>query len=352
MIATQSIATTSSEPSVITPEEALAILEGKQPFLHVLKEASDQRFKYFGNKVRIHILDNIKNGYCPEDCGYCAQRKGGDSGIKEYSLKSEEEIWEDAKLAKASGAYRFCMVTSGRGPTDKAVDKLATTISRINSELGLKVCLSAGILDAKKARVLKDAGLDRYNHNLNTSESNYNEICSTHTFKDRLSTLEAASSADIGLCSGLIVGMGEQNSDLVQVAFELKRLGVISIPVNFFIPIKGHAVTLNTSLTPEYCIRVLSVFRLVNPDSEIRIGAGREGHLGSLQSMGLYVANSLFADGYLNVKGSEISQTMNLIRDCGMIPEFSEGIPQGWENYEKEFLYEEKNFPDLYKFKK
>ncbi|TGN20780.1 biotin synthase BioB [Leptospira idonii] len=351
MIALESQTTTSSAPSLITPEEALSFLEGKEPLLSLVSRASEERFRYFGNRVRIHILDNIKNGYCPEDCGYCAQRKGGGSGIQEYSLKSEEQIWEDAKLAKANGAYRFCMVTSGRGPTDKAVDTLAKTISRINSELGMKVCLSAGILDAKKAQVLKDAGLDRYNHNLNTSESNYNEICSTHTFKDRLTTLEAASQANIGLCSGLIVGMGEQNSDLIQVAFELKRLGVISIPVNFFIPIKGHVIQ-SSSLTPEYCIRVLSVFRLVNPDSEIRIGAGREGHLGHLQSMALYVANSLFADGYLNVKGSEISQTMGLIKDCSMVPEFTEGIPQGWENFEKEFLYEEKNFPELYKFKK
>jgi biotin synthase len=351
MIVTEASALTSSSPSLITPEEALAILEAKDSLPSVVNRANVERVRYFGNRVRIHILDNIKNGYCPEDCGYCAQRKGGESGIQEYSLKSDEEIWEDAKKAKENGAYRFCMVTSGRGPTDKAVDHLAKTIRKINSELGLRVCLSAGILDAKKAQVLKDAGLDRYNHNLNTSESNYNEICSTHTFKDRLTTLEAASEANIGLCSGLIVGMGEQHSDLVSVAFELKRLGVISIPINFFIPIKGHAITKST-LTPEFCIRVLSMFRLVNPDSEIRIGAGREGHLGSLQAMALYVANSLFADGYLNVKGSDMEQTMSMIRDCGMVPEFTEGVPEGWENFKESFLYEEKNFPELYKFKK
>ncbi|GBF50155.1 biotin synthase [Leptospira ryugenii] len=351
MIASETTSTSSTVPSCINPAEALALLTDKSPILGLVNRASEERFRYFGNAVRIHILDNIKNGYCPEDCGYCAQRKGGDSGIQEYSLKSEEEIWEDAKKAKENGAYRFCMVTSGRGPTDKAVDRLASTIQKINSELGLKVCLSAGILDEKKARVLKDAGLDRYNHNLNTSEANYNEICSTHTFRDRLTTLEAASSANIGLCSGLIVGMGETASDIVSVAFELKRLGVISIPVNFFIPIKGHAVTASP-LTPEYCLRILSVFRLVNPDSEIRIGAGREGHLGNLQAMALYVANSLFAEGYLNVKGSEAWQTLQLIKDCGMVPEFSEGIPEGWDVSSGSFLYEEKNFPELYKFKK
>lgn len=351
MIASVQEKTTSSSPSVISEEEALQILKGEVPLLPIVAKASEERFRHFGNQVRIHILDNIKNGYCPEDCGYCAQRKGGESGIQEYSLKSPEEIWDDAKKAKENGAYRFCMVTSGRGPTDKAVDKLAETISKINGELGMKVCLSAGILDAKKAKALKDAGLDRYNHNLNTSEAKYNEICSTHTFQDRLTTLKAAKEAEIGLCSGIIVGMGEELKDIVQVAFELKRLGVISIPVNFFIPIKGHAIQ-KSSLTPEFCIRVLSVFRLVNPDSEIRVGAGREGHLGSLQSMALYVSNSLFAEGYLNVKGSEMEQTMNLIRDCNMVPEFTEGIPEGWEDYESKFLYDEKNFPELYKHKK
>lgn len=351
MIASVQEKTTSSSPSVISEEEALQILKGEVPLLPIVAKASEERFRHFGNRVRIHILDNIKNGYCPEDCGYCAQRKGGESGIQEYSLKSPEEIWEDAKKAKENGAYRFCMVTSGRGPTDKAVDKLAETISKINGELGMKVCLSAGILDAKKAKALKDAGLDRYNHNLNTSEAKYNEICSTHTFQDRLTTLKAAKEAEICLCSGIIVGMGEELKDIVQVAFELKRLGVISIPVNFFIPIKGHAIQ-KSSLTPEFCIRVLSVFRLVNPDSEIRVGAGREGHLGSLQSMALYVSNSLFAEGYLNVKGSEMEQTMNLIRDCNMVPEFTEGIPEGWEDYESKFLYDEKNFPELYKHKK
>ncbi len=341
----------SSASALITFEEALAILQGEGSLLSVVSRASEERFRYFGNKVRIHILDNVKNGHCPEDCGYCAQRKSGNSGIQEYSLKSAEQIWEEAKIAKENGAYRFCMVTAGRGPTDKSVDRLAETIEKISGELGLKVCLSAGILDAKKAEVLKKAGLDRYNHNLNTSESHYGEICSTHDFKDRLTTLEAASQANIGLCSGVIVGMGEAISDIVEVAFSLKRLKVISIPVNFFIPVKGHAIANPTELSPELCLRILSVFRLINPDSEIRVGAGREGHLRSLQGMSLYVANSFFADGYLNVKGSGIQNSLQMIRDCGMEPEFTEGVPKDWQ-LEEEFLYDAKNFPDLYKFKK
>lgn len=341
--------------SIIDRDQALDILEGRTPLWDAIQQASVQRNKYFGNRVQIHILDNIKNGYCPEDCGYCAQRKNGDSGIQEYPLKSEGEIFEDAKQAKANGAYRFCMVTSGTGPGDKSIVKLTESIRRITQELGMKVCLSAGILDQDKARILKEAGLDRYNHNLNTSESHYGEICTTHNFKDRVDTLEAATTAGIGLCSGVIVGMGESWDDIITVAQELRRLNVSSIPVNFFIPVKGHAIKNPSQLTPELCLRILSVFRLINPDVEIRMAAGREGHLRSLQTTGLYVANSLFASGYLNVVGSDIRGTLQMIRDAGMVAEFTDGIPEAWQeiiNEDPDHLYKESNFPEIYKYKK
>ena len=341
----------SEAPGCINKDEALEILTGKVPLTEAINRAFIERTKYFSNKVLIHILDNIKNGNCAEDCGYCAQRKNADSGVQEYSLKSGEEIFQDAKDAKDNGAYRFCMVTAGTGPNEAVTNNLARTIDRITKELGMKVCLSAGLLDRKKASTLFEAGLDRYNHNLNTSESHYGEICTTHSFRDRLNTLEAVSEAGIGMCSGLIVGMGEALDDIVQVAFELKRLRVISIPVNFFIPVLGHAVKNPGRLTPEFCVRVLSVFRLINPDSEIRVGAGREGHLRSLQAMSLFPANSLFASGYLNVKGSDVEQTIAMIRDAGFDPEFSGDFKMSAETGEN-FLYAKNNFPDLYKFKK
>jgi len=337
--------------SAISKEEALNILEGKTGLLETLYKANIEREKYFSKKVRIHILDNIKNGHCPEDCGYCAQRKNANSGVQTYSLKPEEEIFEDAKRAKENGAYRFCIVTAGTGPNEVLIDKLSSTINKITRDLGMRVCLSAGLLDEAKAEKLKQAGLDRYNHNLNTSESHYGEICTTHTFQDRLNTLEFVKNSEIGICSGLIVGMGETLSDLVDVAFTLKRLGVISIPVNFFIPVAGHAIKNPGVLTPELCLRILSVFRLVNPDSEIRIGAGREGHLKSLQAMGLFAANSLFASGYLNVKGSEVNQTIDMIRDAGFEPELDGGIlPEDLPA--SSHLYAKENIENLYKYKK
>ena len=341
----------SQAESIIDKEEALLILEGKSNLLDTLYRANIEREKYFSKKVRIHILDNIKNGNCPEDCGYCAQRKNANSGVQSYSLKPEEEILADAKLAKENGAYRFCIVTAGTGPNEILIDKLSSTIDKITRELGMRVCLSAGSLDEAKTQKLKQAGLDRYNHNLNTSESHYGDICTTHTFQDRLNTLELVKNSDIGICSGLIVGMGESFKDLVDVALTLKRLRVISIPVNFFIPVAGHAIKNPNQLTPELCLRILAVFRLVNPDSEIRIGAGREGHLKSLQAMGLFAANSVFASGYLNVKGSEVNQTIEMIRDAGFEPELEEGkLPEDLGS--TPHLYAKDNIENLYKYKK
>lgn len=337
-------------PSLINESEALSILSGKTPLLEAVWSANKPREEFFGKKVRIHILDNIKNGHCPEDCGYCAQRKNGNSGIQEYTLKNPDEIFESAKKAKESGAYRFCMVTAGTGPNKNAIGSLSSTIKRISEELGMKVCLSAGILDNEKAMVLKEAGLDRYNHNLNTSESHYGEICTTHTFSDRINTLKAMNDVGVGLCSGVIVGMGESFEDIINVAFKLKELKVISIPINFFIQVAGHAIKNPNTLTPEYCIRILSVFRLINPDSEIRVAAGREGHLRSLQSMSLMIANSLFASGYLNIKGSDINQTIQMINDCGYEADFDSH--EGNMIYEKTDIYSEDNIKNLYKYKK
>lgn len=339
----------SEAPSVITRAEALSILDSTMPLHVVLGAAAAERERYFGKRVRIHILDNIKNGHCAEDCGYCAQRRGADSGIREYPLKSEAEIFADAEEARANGAYRFCMVTAGTGPSQNTTVNLARVIGRITHELGLRVCLSAGFVDHAKADLLAAAGLDRYNHNVNTSEKHYPEICTTHTYQDRLATLTAMQKAGVGLCSGVIVGMGEKPIDLIDAAFALKSLRVISIPVNFFIPVPGNAIAGAAKLTPEFCLRSLIAFRLINPDAEIRIAAGREGHLRGLQSTALMVANSLFASGYLNVKGSDIAQTLQLITDAGYEPEFEADVTQDLTGAQPE-LYAGENFPALLKF--
>ncbi|MBS0616546.1 MAG: biotin synthase BioB [Spirochaetes bacterium] len=320
-----------SAPSRIARAAAIELLSGSVPLYRALADAAVEREKWFGKNVRIHILDNIRNGNCAEDCGYCAQRRNANAGVENYPMKNADAIFADAVAAKASGAYRFCMVTAGTGPSRLTTAKLAQLIGRIHNELKIRVCLSAGFVDDEKAKVLSEAGLDRYNHNLNTSDAHYAEICTSHSYADRKQAIAAVSHACIGVCSGVIVGLGESPTDLIDAAFELKELKVIAIPVNFFIPVPGHAIKTPQLLTPEYCLRVLIAFRLINPDAELRIAAGREGHLRALQATALMVANSLFASGYLNVKGSNMQETLDLIHDAGFVAEY-EGAPPPMQN--------------------
>lgn len=286
--------------------------------LPLLSAAFEVRKKFVGKEVLIHIIDNVQNGFCPEDCHYCAQARSSDADIEEYPLKSDAEILAEAKNAYENGAFRHCMVFAGRGPSSVRVAHIARLIREIKAKYpSLQVCVSTGLLDEGKAKILKEAGLDRLNHNLNTSQRNYPNICTTHTYADRLSTLAAARRADLQLCSGMIVGMGETNDDILEVVYALRRLGVESIPVNFYIPIEGNMLGAALGLSPEYCLRVLCLFRLLNPKAEIRVAAGRELYLRDMQVMALYPANSLFLDGYLNTKGDDRRRTLQMIKDAG-----------------------------------
>jgi biotin synthase len=306
--------------------DALAILNGDGiDLMALLAAAGAVRRHHFGDTVNIHILDNVRNGACPEDCGYCGQSRDSDAAIQPYKLKPVHEIVEDAVAAQQRGAFRFCMALAGRGPSDRDVDHMCDAIRQIKSR-GIRTCLSSGLLDQAKADRLKEAGLDRLNHNLNTSRDHYPSICTTHTFDDRLSTLKAARTAGLGMCSGMIVGMSEQLADVVEVAFTLREIQAESIPVNFLLPIDGNRVFTPTSgdrpLDPQYVLRVLCMMRLVNPAAEVRIAAGREHHLRSLQPLALWPANSLFMDGYLLTVGQQASDTLRMILDAGFKPVF------------------------------
>lgn len=302
----------------ISHEDAKLILSDPSvDLLRLVTVAGDVRMATFGKKVKLHQINNIQNGLCPEDCGYCGQAKGADAPLQKYRMKGEDAIVEEAKDAKARGVYRYCMVASGRGPNDKMTDQLANTIRRITDEVGIKTCLSVGLVDEAKAKKFKDAGLDRLNHNLNTSEAHTPNIVNTHTYEDRIQTIQAARSAGLGNCSGIIVGMGEEDQDIIDVAFELRQLEVPSIPVNFLIPIEGNRIFSFGQLTPERCVRILCLFRLINPKAELRMAGGREGHLRTLQNLALYPANSLFVEGYLVTRGDQQRKTIQMIKEAG-----------------------------------
>jgi biotin synthase len=304
----------------LSREEALAILQADdRELLDLLAAAYRVRYRWFGNTVQLYFLMNAKSGLCPEDCGYCSQSKVSEAPIPRYNLLQREQLLEGARLAAQRNAKTFCLVISGRGPTERELAAVTAVVPEIKSRYGLEVCACLGLLSPEQARRLKAAGVDKVNHNLNTSERYYGQICSTHSFQDRLATLRAVREAGMELCSGGIVGMGEQDADVVEMAMALRELGAESIPVNFLNPIEGTPLAGTWRLNPRYCLKVLCMFRLVNPTSELRIAGGRELHLGSLQALGLYPANSMFVGDYLTTKGQPPEADYRMIEELGFV---------------------------------
>ena len=303
----------------LSADDALRVLTDDTLDLYGLAHAAYRvRHHHFGRGVQVHILNNAQNGRCPEDCSYCTQAKTSDADIEPYPIKNEEEVLAEAGRAYDAGAHRYCMVFSGRGPTEKRTEQLAGYVRAVKDKYpSLEVCVSAGLLDDEKAEVLKLAGLDRLNHNLNTSRARYGDICTTHTYDDRVNTLLSAKRAGLQTCSGLIAGMGESPSELVELALTLADLKAESIPVNFLLPFEGNVLDTPHGLTPAYCLRILCLFRFANPAADVRCAAGREYHLRSLEPMSLLPANSLFLDGYLNGRGAERRRTYAMIEDAG-----------------------------------
>jgi len=289
--------------------------------LPLLNAAYRVRYRYFGNAVKIHILHNIQSGGCTEDCKYCAQSIKAEGCADVYPMKSEDEILEGARKAYEAGAYRHCMVFSGKDLGHNRIAKICSAVEEIKSRYPMELCVSAGFLTPADARKLVDAGVNRYNHNLNTSSSYYGQICTTHEYRQRAETIATARSSGLDICSGIIIGMGETEDDVLQMVRELSDVSADSIPVNFFIPVDGHRIPRPQVLTPQYCLKVLCLFRLAVPKAEVRASAGREYHLRSLQSLCLYPANSLFAEGYLTTGGNSMDSARQLIEDSGFVVE-------------------------------
>jgi len=302
----------------ITEAEATSILEADDDqLLDILAAAFCVRKQHFGKTVQLYLLMNAKSGLCPEDCSYCSQSKVATSDVPKYNLLNEARLLDGAKVAKERGSKTYCIVISARGPSESEMKAVTEIVPKIKQEYDLDICACLGLLTQEQADRLKDCGVDRVNHNLNTSADHYEKICTTHTYQDRIDTLQAVRKAGMEMCSGGIVGMGEKSKDVVQMAMELNKLGVESIPVNFLNSIEGTPLEKNDDLTPAYCLKVLAMFRMVNPDREIRIAGGRELHLGSLQPLGLYAANSIFVGDYLTTKGQEPTADYKMIEDMG-----------------------------------
>nr|WP_104108531.1 biotin synthase BioB [Arthrobacter sp. N199823] len=307
--------------ATLTREEALAILESADDqLLDLVAAAARLRRTHFANTVKVNYLVNLKSGLCPEDCTYCSQRLGSAAQILKYTwLKPEEAVAQAANGIRA-GASRVCLVASGKGPSDRDVDRVAGMVGNLKEQYpAVEVCACLGILKEGQAQRLEASGADAYNHNLNTSEENYADICSTHTFAERVQTVEYAKEAGLSPCSGLIVGMGESNNDLIDAVFALRALGSDSIPVNFLMPFDGTPLEGTWLLTPAQCLRILALVRFACPDTELRMAGGREMHLRTLQPLALHVANSLFLGDYLTSEGQAGDDDLAMIADNGFV---------------------------------
>jgi biotin synthase len=302
----------------LTQEEAVSILRSSDDeLLSVLSAAYRIRHHHFGKTVQLYFLMNAKSGLCPEDCNYCSQSKISDAPIPKYNILSRDKLLDGARIAAERKSKTYCIVISGRAPNEREMKAVETIVPQIKEQYGLNICACLGLLDEDQAKRLKAAGVDKVNHNLNTSREYYSEICTTHTFDDRVQTLKHVRNAGMQLCSGGIIGMGETHEDIVAMAFELRELSVESIPLNFLHAIDGTPLQRQEYLNPRDCLRALCMFRFVNPTSELRIAGGRERHLRSLQPLGLYAANSVFVGDYLTTPGQAAQDDYDMIADMG-----------------------------------
>jgi biotin synthase len=312
-----------------TRDEALAVLATTDDeLLDVVAAASRVRRRFFGRRVKLNYLVNIKSGLCPEDCFYCSQRAGSAADVLKYSWLKTDEVIASAEAGVAGGARRVCLVASGRGPTDRDIDRVAGTIAAFKDRNpDVEVCACLGLLSDGQAERLAGAGTTAYNHNLNTAGGHYADICTTHEYADRVTTVESAKSAGLSPCSGLIAGLGETDEDLADVAFALRELSPDSVPVNFLIPFDGTPLEGQWQLTPQRCLRILAMVRFVNPDAEVRLAGGREIHLRTLQPLALQVVNSIFLGDYLTSEGQPGAADLAMIADAGFIVEGAESEP-------------------------
>lgn len=304
--------------SPVSSADAEAILASHDDeMLDLIAAAYRLRHQSFGKTVQLYFLVNAKSGLCPEDCGYCSQSKISTAPIEKYRMLSTEQLLDGARMAYERGSKTYCIVISGRAPSEREMTAVETVVPEVKNQYDLKICACLGLLTTQHAERLKACGVDRVNHNLNTSREHYDSICSTHTYQDRLDTLGNVRAAGLELCSGGIIGMGESHSDLVAMAMDLRQLGVESIPLNFLHAIEGTPLEQTNELTPQDCLRALCMMRFVNPTSELRIAGGREKHLRSLQPLSLYVANSLFVGDYLTTQGQPPEADYKMIEDMG-----------------------------------
>ncbi len=274
-----------------------------------------------GDRVDLCSIVNAKCGMCPEDCKFCAQSVHNDADIAPHPLLDEDEILNTAHLMEEEGAARFCIVISGKDADGGDFDRILSTIRRIRKETSLSICTSLGMLTKESAQSLKKAGAIRIHHNLESSAGFFRNICTTHSYEEKINTISVAREAGLEVCCGGIIGMGESVHDRIELAFTLRELDVDSIPINILNPIKGTPLENAKQISPMEILKTISVFRLILPDKNIRIAGGREVNLRDVQCLSLISgANGLLLGNYLTTPGRFPKDDIQMIRDLGLVP--------------------------------
>jgi biotin synthase len=316
----QELADVALRGEALSRDQARAIMDADEAQLCDLLDAALRvRETYYGRRVKMCVLLNAQSGICPEDCHYCSQSKISKALVDKYKLLPEDVMVQRATEAANSGAGRFCIVIAARGPQQRDIDRISAATRRIKSDPAtrkLEICASLGLMNLEQCRQLKEAGVDYVNHNLNTSESHYEKICTTHSYADRVKTLGNVKAAGLQTCSGGIMGMGESDEDLIDMAFALRDMNIESIPVNMLLSLDGTPMEGREDVDPDRALKTLCLMRLLNPDKEVRVSAGRE-RLGEKQALALYAANSLFVDGYLTTPGDPHGEVRSWIEAAG-----------------------------------
>jgi biotin synthase len=302
----------------MTKKEALELSTAEGRAIYpLLYQANQARERLSQGLIDLCSIVSAKTGACPEDCSFCAQSKVSAASIKAHALLSDSEIQQAALSAKGNQARRFCIVASGKTVSENELDKIVKMIAIVQDN-GLSPCATLGLMDVHQLKRLKDAGLERYHHNLETSEAFFSQICTTHTFQQKTRTIRSALSLGLSVCSGGIFGLGESWEDRIDMAFALKSLNVDSIPINFLTPISGTPLGGLTPLTALEALKIIALYRLILPDKEIRICGGRPNALKQLDSFMFFAgANGLLIGNYLTTTGKDPAQDIELIESLG-----------------------------------
>ncbi len=303
----------------IDRDEALKVLECPQEeILELVNEAREVKEVHWGNSFSFCSIINAKSGLCDAGCIFCAQAYPQRTHVPVYPLVSPEEMVKGAMKAAEARASRYSIVISGRSPKEREFSGIVKGIEKIRQKTSLIVDVSLGILIPHQLKALREGGVDRVHHNLETSERFYPQVTSRIQWKDKRTFVERVQEMGFSLCCGAILGIGEQDEDRVDLAFTLKEMGVDSVPLNFLIPIPGTPLEGKRDLDPIHCLRIVAMFRLVLPETEIRICGGREAHLRDFQSLAAIMVNGFMVGGYLTRPGRDPALDLQLVEDLGL----------------------------------